>query len=54
MAYKPKFANDAFVFQETVAEMRQHLNRTKAGAVETKPPKPVVTDEVHKEALAVA
>ena len=54
MAYKPKFANDAFVFQETVAEMRQRLNRTKAGAVETKPPEPVVTNEVHKEALATA
>ena len=30
VGYEPKFANDAFTFRETVAEMQQHLNRTKA------------------------
>ena len=51
VAYKPKFVNNAFAFQETVTEMWQCLNRTKAEAAETKPPKPMVTDELHKEAL---
>ena len=54
MVYEPKFTNDAFTFQETGAEMWQRLNRTKAEAVETKPPEPEVTDEVHKEALVAA
>ena len=54
MTYEPKFANDAFAFQETVAEMWQRLDRTIAEAVETKPPEPMVTDELHKEALAEA
>ena len=54
MAYEPKFANDTFAFQETVTEMRQRLNRAKADSVKTKPPKPVVTDDVHQEALAMA
>ena len=54
MAYKPKFTNDAFAFQETVTEMRQRLDRTKAEAAETKPPEPMVTDDLHREALATA
>ena len=36
VAYEPKFANDAFAFQETVAEMWQCLERTKTEAAETK------------------
>ena len=54
MTYEPKFTNDAFAFQETVTEMWQRLDRTIAEAVETKPPEPMVTDELHKEALAEA
>ena len=54
MVYEPKFANDAFAFQESVAEMRQCLDRAKADSVKTKPPEPVVTDDVHQEALAMA
>ena len=30
VGYEPKFANDAFTFRESVAEMWQHLNRTRA------------------------
>ena len=54
MGYEPKFANDAFAFKETVAEMRQGLDRTKAEAAEQKPPEPMITDEHHQEALAAA
>ena len=50
VAYEPTFANDAFAFQETVMEMRQCLNRKKIEAGEMKPPEPMVTDELHKEA----
>ena len=52
VGYEPKFANDAFAFRETVAEMQQCLNRTKAEAAEKKPPEPMITDEHHQEALA--
>ena len=34
VGYEPKFANNAFTFKETVAEMRQHLDRTKTEAAE--------------------
>ena len=56
IGYKPKFANDAFGFKETVAEMRQHLVRAKkeAAAAATEEPEPMVTEEQHKEALATA
>ena len=54
VVYKPKFANDAFAFKETVAEMWQHLDRTKKEAAEVKPPEPMITEELHKEALATA
>ena len=54
MGYEPKFANDAFAFKETIAEMRQRLNRTKAEAAKQKPPEPMITDECHQEALAAA
>ena len=54
VVYEPMFANDAFAFQETVAEMRQCLDRTKTEAAETKPPEPMITDELHREALATA
>ena len=30
VGYEPKFVNDAFAFRETVTEMRQRLNKTKA------------------------
>ena len=52
VGYEPKFANDAFTFKETVAEMRQCLNRTKTEAAKQKPPEPMITDECHQEALA--
>ena len=54
MGYEPKFVNEAFTFRETVAEMRQHLNRTKTEATEKKPPEPMITDEYHQEAPAAA
>ena len=54
MAYEPKFMNDAFAFQETVTEMRQCLNRTKKEAAEAKPPEPMITEDLHREALATA
>ena len=54
MGYEPKFANNAFSFRETVAEMRQHLDRTKTEAAERKPPEPIITEEHHQEALATA
>ena len=52
VGYEPKFTNDAFAFKETVAEMWQCLDRTKAEAAEQKPPEPMITDEHHQEALA--
>ena len=54
VGYEPKFANDAFSFRETVAEMWQHLDRTKTEAAERKPPEPKITEECHQEALAAA
>ena len=57
VGYEPKFANDAFAFRETVAEMWQHLDRTKAEvakqtAAEQKVTEPMITEEHHQEALA--
>ena len=57
VGYEPKFANDAFAFRETVVEMRQHLNRTKAEvakqtATEQKVTEPMITEVGHQEALA--
>ena len=52
MGYEPKFVNDTFAFRETVAEMWQCLDRTKAETAEKKPPEPMITDEHHQEALA--
>ena len=57
MGYEPKFTNDAFAFRETVAEMRQRLNRTRAEAAkqtaaEQKAAEPMITEECHQEALA--
>ena len=54
VGYEPKFTNNAFAFKETVTEMRQCLNRTKAEVAEQKPPEPMITDEHHQEALAAA
>ena len=54
VGYEPKFMNDAFAFRETVAEMRQCLDRTKAEAAEQKQAKPMKTEEHHQEALAAA
>ena len=34
VAYEPKFANDVFTFQETVAEMQQCLDRTKTATAQ--------------------
>ena len=53
VGYQPKFANDAFAFRETVMEMWQRLNSTKAAA-EQKPSEPMITKERHQEALAAA
>ena len=57
VGYEPKFTNDAFAFRETVAEMRQHLDRTRAEAAkqtaaEQKAAEPMITEECHQEALA--
>ena len=59
VGYEPKFMNNAFTFRETVAEMRQRLDKTKAEAAEQKaeaaeqkPAKPMITEECHQEALA--
>ena len=59
VGYEPKFANDAFAFRETVAEMWQHLDRTRAEvakqtAAEQKAAEPMITEECHQEALAAA
>ena len=61
VGYEPKFANDAFAFRETVVEMRQRLDKTKAEAAEQKaeaaeqkPAKPMITEERQQEALAAA
>ena len=57
VGYEPKFANNAFAFRETVVEMQQHLNRTRAEvakqtAAEQKAAEPMITEECHQEALA--
>ena len=59
VGYEPKFANDTFAFRESVAEMWQHLNRTRAEAArqtaaEQKVAEPMITEEHHQEALAAA
>ena len=59
VGYEPKFANDAFAFRETVAEMQQHLDRTKAEAAkqttdEQKAAEPMITNACHQGALAAA
>ena len=54
VGYELKFVNDAFTFKETVTEMQQRLDRTKAEAAEQKPSEPMITDECHQEALAAA
>ena len=59
VGYEPKFANDAFALRESVAEMRQHLDRTRAEvarqtAAEQKVAEPMITEECHQEALAAA
>ena len=50
--YEPKFANDAFAFRESVTEMRQRLDRTRAEAAkqtaaEQKNAEPMITEECH-------
>ena len=52
VGYEPKFANDTFAFRETVTEMQQCLDRTKAEAAEQKQAEPMITKEHHHEALA--
>ena len=54
VGYEPKFVNDAFAFRETVAEMWQCLDRTKAEAAEQKQAEPMITKECHQEALAAS
>ena len=54
VGYEPKFVNDAFAFRETVVEMQQRLDRTKAEAAEQKQAEPMITEECHQEALAAA
>ena len=56
---KPKFANDAFAFRESVVEMWQRLDRTRAEAArqtaaEQKAAELMITEECHQEALAAA
>ena len=57
VGYEPKFTNDAFAFRESVAEMWQCLDRTRAEAArqtaaEQKVAEPMITEECHQEALA--
>ena len=59
VGYEPKFANDTFAFRESVAEMRQRLDRTRAEAAkqtaaEQKMAEPMITEECHQVALAAA
>ena len=57
VGYEPKFANDAFAFKESVMEMQQRLDRTRAEvanqtAVGQKTAEPMITEEHHQVALA--
>ena len=57
VGYEPKFTNNAFAFRESVAEMWQQLDRTRAEAAkqtaaEQKAAEPMITEERHQEALA--
>ena len=57
VGYEPKFTNDTFAFRESVTEMRQRLDRTRAEAArqtadEQKAAEPMMTEECHQEALA--
>ena len=57
VGYEPKFTNDAFTFRESVMEMRQQLDRTRAEAAkqtaaEQKAAEPMITEEHHQEALS--
>ena len=59
VGYEPKFAKDTFAFRESVAEMRQCLDRTRAEAArqtaaEQKVAEPMITEERHQEALVAA
>ena len=54
VGYEPKFANDAFAFRETVGEMWQHVNRGKTETTKEEPPEPMITEDLHLEALAAA
>ena len=59
VGYEPKILNDAFAFKESVTEMRQRLDRTRAEAanqtaVEQKMAEPMITEECHQAALAAA
>ena len=54
VGYEPKFTNDTFTFKETVTEIWQCLERTKAETAEQKPPEPMITNECHQEALVAA
>ena len=54
VGYEPKFANDAFAFQETVVEMQQCLDQEKTETPQEEQPKHMITDKRHQEVLAMA
>ena len=56
VAYEPKYANDTFVFKETVAEMWQHYEKEKSEAKGRKQPQlvPDSEEERHHQVLAAA
>ena len=59
VGYEPKFANNTFAFRESVTEMWQRLDRTRAEATkqtaaEQKMADPMITEEYHQAALAAA
>ena len=59
VGYEPKFTNDTFAFRETVTEMWQRLDRTRAEvamqtAAEQKVTEPMITEERHQDSLAAA
>ena len=49
VGYEPKFANDAFAFRETVADMRQCLDRGKTETTKEEPPEPMITEDHQRE-----
>ena len=56
VGYELKYANNAFTFKETVAEMWQCYDKERSETEKKKPPQPVLSaeEERHKQALAAA